>query len=612
MNKHTEEKRVLFIARVSGERQGQGESDIPEQVRACHEFMKRPECKGWKLVKVIDDTKMSGFKTEVGERPDLQVVREMAVNGEIDILLCFHTNRLGRRSELHGLIMGLSQFNVELWSCSEGKQTSANQHGSEEQMESLMMFIKFWQYENESVNKSIAIKNTLDYLKERGGHFHGTPPYGYVIETTNELKRTSKGTTLKKVWVPDEEEAHVVREVFRLYVEEGWGTVKISQHLNEIHAPKKCKKKNQTSQLWRANAIHRILTNTAYIGRLRYNTQTQELKSKKKTFVPREEWKLQPYNESLRIIPDELFEKAQQRRASNTNKRREEVEAYGLSGKAVRSEVLLSGLVFCKTCGCRLATGYSDKKYTRKDGTVKFHRYRRYTCQEGRNFVGEHGKANWGCGTIDKKVEEAVLDVIDGLKFESVMDEVNKHKDEGLRAKERRIKEVEKELSKKNKAMENAEGELEKTLLGEGDFTKEQLGKLMNKLSEAITRLEVERTTLQRELQQTAITQSELEMFQDEFRNWKEVYLSSSLDGKKQMLSRIIHRVNLSPTGEAEIEFNLVIQSALSNDENILESTDLPQPIMDSSNKEKTLEGLLTAWALKPQKALSFTWRISA
>lgn len=60
----------------------------------------------------------------------------------------------------------------------------------------------------------------------------------------------------------NQEEAEVVRQIFRWYTEDGYGASKISGMLNErkIRTKRNC--------LWTQNAVCRILTNEIYIGRV--------------------------------------------------------------------------------------------------------------------------------------------------------------------------------------------------------------------------------------------------------------------------------------------------------------------------------------------------------
>ncbi|AHL73534.1 hypothetical protein BW16_04020 [Bacillus pumilus] len=109
------------------------------------------------------------------------------------------------------------------------------------------------------IQRQILKTVPLDYGKRlalrdkanQGEYKASQAPYGYSINPIT-----------KKLEV-NEETATIVKEIFRLYLYEGWGMFKISNYLmkNGTHAPRKGKK-------WHQNTIKGILNNQAYIGKL--------------------------------------------------------------------------------------------------------------------------------------------------------------------------------------------------------------------------------------------------------------------------------------------------------------------------------------------------------
>ncbi|MEK4337869.1 recombinase family protein [Bacillus sp. FSL K6-1106] len=105
------------------------------------------------------------------------------------------------------------------------------------------------------VQRQILKTVPLDYGKRlalrdkanRGEYKASQATYGYSINPIT-----------KKLEV-NEETATIVKEIFRLYLYEGWGMFKISNYLmkNGTHAPRKGKK-------WHQNTIKGILNNQVY------------------------------------------------------------------------------------------------------------------------------------------------------------------------------------------------------------------------------------------------------------------------------------------------------------------------------------------------------------
>ena len=90
----------------------------------------------------------------------------------------------------------------------------------------------------------------------RGGY----TAYGYRLE---HLGRTNKKNQPVRDLVIDEEKAKVVREIFRLLSDEGYGTNRVANYLNE----RGIKTKRGTT-LWRGTSVRALITHTTmYAGR---------------------------------------------------------------------------------------------------------------------------------------------------------------------------------------------------------------------------------------------------------------------------------------------------------------------------------------------------------
>lgn len=84
----------------------------------------------------------------------------------------------------------------------------------------------------------------------------------------------------------NEREAEIVREIFHLYLDEGYGAYKIAKRLREECVPIKRPLIAKHSCSWQAETVFEILSNEKYIGDLKqrktYTVDFLTHKSKKK------------------------------------------------------------------------------------------------------------------------------------------------------------------------------------------------------------------------------------------------------------------------------------------------------------------------------------------
>ena len=136
----------------------------------------------------------------------------------------------------------------------------------------------------------------------------------------------------------NEEEAAVVRQIYKWYIQDGYGTARISGFLNErgLKTKRNCQ--------WSQNAVCRILTNELYTGKIINGKQevtdflTGQRKEKDET-----DWMVVERPE-LRIIEPETFEQAQQTMQARG-------KAFRVDKERQSNKYLFSTLIKCKECG---------------------------------------------------------------------------------------------------------------------------------------------------------------------------------------------------------------------------------------------------------------------
>ena len=171
-------------------------------------------------------------------------------------------------------------------------------------------------------------------------------------------------------------EATVVREIFRLYVDEGMGCRLISIQLN--HAGYKTKFGCE----WNARAVRRVLTNPIYCGHYINNKyEIEDYLTGKQVYIPRENH-FHHERPEWAVVSQELFDRAQ----SQLNARRVQYSSGPpFTGARYSGKHIFSTLIKCEHCGrsfCRKQYTYVNTRIYWKCTTND-----QYTAEKCDNFV---------------------------------------------------------------------------------------------------------------------------------------------------------------------------------------------------------------------------------
>jgi DNA invertase Pin-like site-specific DNA recombinase len=537
-------KRVWNLYRVSTKSQVNKNEDIPLQENACRKFIR--EHSDWELCFELYERGISGWKNKTDDRDALVKIKEAAENKEFDVLLVWMFDRLGRREDESPLVVQFLIGNgVEVWSVAEG-QAKLEQHS-----DLLINYIRFWQSSGESKKTSIRVKEKMSQLNEKGLYMGGRPPIGYKLVETD-IKHERKDKNIKKL-VIDENEKEIVKLIFDLALNKGYGSSRITKYLNE-HGYK-----NKDNKSWGRNSIGRMLRNPVYMGRKRYNIVNDNKKVNSK-----DEWKLQPFDPELMIISEDDFFKVQEmieiRNQSDTHGNKKEFEKRNIN-VPTKSQLLLSGIAKCH-CGSPLCVDYQYKKYKRKsDGEVTVSCVPTYRCNNALSFK-DHGQKLFGAKTYESQVEKIVIDVISNLNLDSFIDEANKYKEENINKKIIQLNHLKDLVQNKYRQLDKLNDEVANSLLGESKFTPEQLSKAIEKTENDIKTNSEIIESLEKEINTSKFEMSDIEHLKTEFHDWETKYRNADLDSKKMMLSRILNDVTFN-TKEISISFKLTVENSL-------------------------------------------------
>jgi site-specific DNA recombinase len=290
--------KAVDYGRVSTDEQARQGYSIESQKELNKKFI---DSQSWTHVdSYIDD----GYSAKDLNRPAMQRLIKGAKEKKFDVVVFYKLDRLVRSvSDLDKLLKIFDANNIGIRSVTEPFDTTTAMGRF---LITLVAAIAQW--ERETISERVFVNMTKKAtLGERNG---GKAPFGY---------RLSEG-----VLVTFEEEAKMIREIFRLYLA-GKGIRSIVLYLQQFGVEKDIR------------TIGRWLENPVYAGKLRWGNN-----SKMDVMVVETE-------EIPAIIDEETFEKAQQLRKERTK-----------DGKRATSQYHFSGVLRCARCGSALS-GYHRK-----------------------------------------------------------------------------------------------------------------------------------------------------------------------------------------------------------------------------------------------------------
>lgn len=383
--------RVACYCRVSTEKEEQLES-LSKQMEFFEDFSKK---EGHDLVKVYADEGIKG--TQLKNREQFKLMIRDAEKKMFDTIYVKDVSRFARNTEdfLHN-IRKIKSYGLEVFFITHNLGV---REGSEMYLTMLAMMAQ-----EESANLSKKVKFGKDITASKGR----VPNFVYGYDKVDNY-------TL----IPNHKEEVIVKKIFDLFINEGYGTGRIAGWLNnEGYLTKKNKKGN-----WHQMVVCQILRNEIYIGKIiNKKTEIIDFLTGKRKKIPRENWIIVE-RPGLRIIDDDVFIKAQE---LLENKR----DAFNLMNKRESTKYPLSNLIKCSECG------YSFRRLQRQykeDGKV----YKRWV-DSLRNAKGTDACCN--------KIIADEDELMEAIKF--FLQGIVKNKSKAIRHVSNEIKSLIKERNK--------------------------------------------------------------------------------------------------------------------------------------------------------------------
>jgi len=340
---------AAIYARVSSEQQRE-ENTIASQTASLIEFAKSRDLEvpgEW----VFED---QGYSGATLERPGLERVRDLAAEGQIQVMLAYSPDRLSRKYAYQILLIEeFARHGVETVFVKSPQGDSA-----EDQL--LVQFQgMIAEYERAQILE-----------RSRRGKRHraqsgevsvlSNAPYGYrYIRKTDEAPAA---------YVVDEGEARVVRRVYEMYTVEGRSIGEITRRINAEGIPTR-----KASARWERSTVWAVLRNSTYrgaacFGKTRISARTRVMRPQRRRGVttpsttagherPREEWIEIPVPA---LVTEESFARAQELLQQNKIRSRRRTIAPSV----------VQGLVSCAKCG------YAFSRTSTQTSARKIHYYK--------------------------------------------------------------------------------------------------------------------------------------------------------------------------------------------------------------------------------------------
>ena len=307
--------KVVAYCRVSTEKEQQLDS-LEKQKEFFQEFARQ---NNYELINIYADEGITG--RQIRKRDEFNRMMRDARNGMFDMLVVKDISRFARNTvDLLTSVRELKSMNIEVQFISNSYKALGNSEFI------LTVYGAIAQEESAGLSKKVKFGKNITAKKGRVPNI----VFGY-----NKLEKEKYNLEI------NEEEANIVREMYDMYVNKRYGCAKIAKILNERGIRTK-----RDQSYFCGTAISRMLKHKIYIGQV-VNKQSEvvDFLTGQRREIPEEE-QIVVGNENLRIIPDDLYYKAQKIMEENTSKYLDPMLKAGNSSK-----YLYSTLIKCEHCG---------------------------------------------------------------------------------------------------------------------------------------------------------------------------------------------------------------------------------------------------------------------
>ena len=493
---------IAAYCRVSTDKSDQLNS-LETQKEFFLEYTKRT---GDNLIKLYADEGISG--TKIKNRMEFQRMLADAEKGLFDMVVVKDISRFARNTvDLLQSVRKLKSLGIETQFLTANMTSMGNSEFV------LTIFGALAQEESANTSKRIKFGKKMNAEKGRVPNI----VFGYD-KTIGDYFNLSI----------NENEAMAIRQIFQWYTEEGYGGSKIANMLNERGI------KTKRGNNWSQNSVCRILTNEIYTGKIingkeeiaDFLTGQRKEKDESEWFVT-----IRP---ELRIIEDEVFDKAQ-----DILKGRH--DSFKITHERQSNKYLFSTLIKCKECGWSFRRTVRQYKNT----------YVRWVCS------GHNGKGADSCPNAVTVDEEELIQALQEYfqeilsKKKKVINYVIKEFQRVYKAKDENI-EYEKQLNTElNKLRKSREKYMD--MYTDDLISREELNEKIGGMRKEIERLENELKMVSYHLtkgeQLEAILNSTFKQLED---------ITDVHEMTNAQLKRLIQKIEVDKEGNVDIYLRLI------------------------------------------------------
>lgn len=493
---------IAAYCRVSTDKEDQLNS-LETQKEFFLEYTNRT---GDNLIKLYADEGISG--TKIKNRKEFQRMLADAEKGLFDMVVVKDISRFARNTvDLLQSVRKLKSLGIETQFLTANMTSMGNSE--------FVLTIFGALAQEESANTSKRIKFGKKMNAEKGKVPNIVYGYDKIIGDYFNLSI-------------NEEEAKVIRQIFKWYTEEGYGGSKIAGMLNERGI------KTKRGNNWSQNSICRILTNEIYTGKIiNGKEEVADFLTGRRKEKDESEWMVTVRPE-LRIIDDEIFDKAQ-----DIIKGRQ--KSFNMTRERQSNKYLFSTLIKCKDCGWSFRRTVRQYKNT----------YVRWVCS------GHNGRGAASCPNAVTVDEEELIQVLQEYfqdilsKKKKVVDYVIREFQRVYKAKDENV-EYEKELNDKlSKLRKSREKYMD--MYTDDLISREELNEKIGGMRKEIERLENELKMVSYHLtkgeQLEAILNSTFKQMED---------ITDVHEMTNTQLKRLIQKIEVDKDGNVDIYLCLI------------------------------------------------------
>ena len=493
---------IAAYCRVSTDKSDQLNS-LETQKEFFLEYTKRT---GDNLIKLYADEGISG--TKIKNRKEFQRMLADAEKGLFDMVVVKDISRFARNTvDLLQSVRKLKSLGIETQFLTANMTSMGNSEFV------LTIFGALAQEESANTSKRIKFGKKMNAEKGRVPNI----VFGYDKTIGDYFKLSI-----------NENEAKAIRQIFQWYIEEGYGGSKIANMLNERGI------KTKRGNNWSQNAVCRILTNEIYTGKIiNGKEEIADFLTGQRKEKDESEW-LVTIRPELRIIEEEVFDKAQ-----DILKGRH--DSFKITHERQSNKYLFSTLIKCKECGWSFRRTVRQYKNT----------YVRWVCS------GHNGKGADSCPNAVTVDEEELIQALQEYfqeilsKKKKVINYVIKEFQRVYKAKDENIeyeKQLNAELNKLHKSREKYMDMYTDDLI-----SREELNEKIGGMRKEIERLENELKMVSYHLtkgeQLEAILNSTFKQLED---------ITDVHEMTNAQLKRLINKIEVDKEGNVDIYLRLI------------------------------------------------------